>query len=368
MPPHRGGVPIEALRVRAYRVPTEEEESDGSHTWTSTTAVVVEATGGGHTGLGWSYTHAAAARLVDEALAPVVAGTDALDVPAAHLAMRRALRNVGTPGVGAAALSAVDTALWDLKARLFEVSLAGLFGQVRAACPVYGSGGFTSYGEERLRAQLGGWVEQGIERVKMKVGREPSRDPERVRAARDAIGPRAGLFVDANGACTRKQALALAERFAEHDVSWFEEPVSSDDREGMRLLRDRAPAGMDIAAGEYGWEVFHFRDLLSAGAVDVLQADATRCGGFTGFLQAAALSAAHGVPLSAHTAPALHVHVGCAAPSVIHLEYFHDHVRLESLLFDGVPGPAGGALRPDGAAVGMGLTLKERTAQPYRVA
>ena len=89
----------------------------------------------------------------------------------------------------------------------------------------------------------------------MKIGRQPERDVERVRVARAAVGDQAKLFVDANGAYSRKEALAFAHAFAELGVSWFEEPVSSDDLEGLRLLRDRAPEGMDIAAGEYGYDL-----------------------------------------------------------------------------------------------------------------
>ena len=123
----------------------------------------------------------------------------------------------------------------------------------------------------------------------------------------------------------RKQALALAASFADLGVTWFEEPVSSDDLDGLRLLRDRAPAGIEIAAGEYGYDIFYFQRMIEAGAVDVLQADATRCGGITGFLQAGTLCAASCLELSAHCAPSLHVHAACAMPNFRHLEYFHDH-------------------------------------------
>jgi L-alanine-DL-glutamate epimerase-like enolase superfamily enzyme len=201
--------------------------------------------------------------------------------------------------------------------------------------------------------------------VKMKVGRDAGVDPARVHAARAAIGDRAQLFVDANGAYTRKQALALALRFAEDDVRWFEEPVSSDDLDGLRLIRDRAPAGMDIAAGEYGFDPFYFRRMLDAGAVDVLQADATRCGGVSGFLAAHALCDARGLPLSAHCAPALHVHLGCALPRVCHIEYFHDHQRIERMLFDGVTVPREGLLSPDLGRPGLGLDLKGADAQRF---
>src|SRR5918996_131588 len=265
-----------------------------------------------------------------------------------------AVRNLGRQGIAANAIAAVDVALWDLKARLLDLPLASLLGAYRDAVPVYGSGGFTSYPIERLQAQLAGWVGQGIRMVKMKVGSEPRADPGRVRAAREAIGPHAELFVDANGAYDRKRALAFAEQFAGHGVSWFEEPVSSDDLAGLRLMRDRAPAGMDITAGEYGYDLHYFRRMIEAGAVDVLQPDATRCLGVTGFIDAAALCRCNGLPLSAHTAPAIHLHLCCAAETARHLEYFHDHVRIEEMLFEGAQKPHHGRLRPDLSRPGLG--------------
>jgi L-alanine-DL-glutamate epimerase-like enolase superfamily enzyme len=248
------------------------------------------------------------------------------------------------------------------------VSLASLLGRAREAIPAYGSGGFTSYSREQLERQLGGWARQGLRMVKMKVGREPAADPGRVRAARLAIGPDVQLFVDANGAYTRKQALELAEHFATFEVAWFEEPVSSDDLAGLRLCRDRAPPSMAIAAGEYAWDVFAFRRLLEAGAVDVLQADATRCGGVTGFLRANALCDAWNIPLSAHTAPQLHAHLCCAASRAAHVEWFHDHARIEAMLFDGALEPERGLLRPDPARPGLGVAPRLRELERYEVA
>jgi L-alanine-DL-glutamate epimerase-like enolase superfamily enzyme len=298
-------------------------------------------------------------------LAPHVLGLDAFDVPAAWWAMVRAVRNVGRRGIATMAIAAVDTALWDLKARLLDLPLATLLGRVRSRVAVYGSGGFTSYGIDRLQRQLCGWAQAGLRRVKMKVGRQPAEDVDRVRAARAAIGPDTELFVDANGAYTRKQALALAERFAAEGVDWFEEPVSSDDLAGLRLLRDRTPAGMDVTAGEYGYDLSYFRRMLEAGAVDVLQADATRCAGITGFLGVAALCEACGVPLSAHTAPSLHLPLGLALEPVRHLEYFHDHVRIEQQLFDGVRRPTDGSLSADLSRPGLGIELKRADAARY---
>lgn len=358
---------IREIDVMPLRVPAEEPESDGTLAWEATTIVIVRVSAGDAQGLGYTYGSRAAGTLIHDLLTEVVVGGDAFDIAGAWQAMVRAVRNQGRPGIASMAIAAVDTALWDLKARLLDVPLVRLLGAARERVPVYASGGFTSYTRERLCRQLAGWVEAGIGRVKMKVGRAPGEDAGRVAAARRAIGAAAALYVDANGAYSRKQALAVAERFREHGVSWFEEPVSSDDLEGLRLLRDRAPAGMEIAAGEYGYDGFYFRRMLAAGAVDVLQADATRCAGITGFLEADALCRAHGVPLSAHTAPALHLHAGCAAPGVRHLEYFHDHVRLEQLLFDGVVSPKEGALAPDLSRAGHGLVLREADAVRYAV-
>lgn len=360
-----GGPVIERLTARVFSVPTDAPEADGTFSWQQTTLVLVEAHAGEQSGLGYSYGAGAAAVLVSELLSDQVIGQDALSPPAAWARMRRAVRNIGYPGVASSAISAVDVALWDLKAHLYGIALSTLLGRVHERVPVYGSGGFTSYTPEQMERQLSGWMEQGIQNVKIKVGSEPERDPERVRHARKVIGGETGLFVDANGAYSRKQALALAETFAADGVSWFEEPVSSDDLEGLRLLRDRGPAGMDIAAGEYGYDLYYFRRMLDAGAVDVLQADATRCGGITQMLQVGALCAARGLRLSAHTSPAIHAHVCAAIEPLEHVEYFHDHARIEGLLFDGAPAVEHGALCPDPATPGLGLVLREDEARRY---
>ncbi len=234
--PTQSGVAVQSVRARAFTVPTDAPEADGTLSWSSTTLVLAEVSAGDQTGLGFSYGAGAAAALVQELLCDAVVGMDALSPAAAWQRMRATVRNVGYPGVAASAISAMDVALWDLKARLLDVALSSLLGRVRATVPVYGSGGFTSYSDTQLERQLAGWVEQGISSVKMKVGSDPDRDPERVRRARAAIGEKVGLFVDANGAYERKQALRLAEVFAqETGASWFEEPVSSDDLEGLRV-------------------------------------------------------------------------------------------------------------------------------------
>jgi L-alanine-DL-glutamate epimerase-like enolase superfamily enzyme len=353
---------VRAVRWAAYRIPTDGPEADGTLEWDATTVVVVHADAAGASGLGWTYAPAAAGHFIGELLVPHVVGRAAWDVPAAGVAMARAVRNAGRPGVAATAISAVDVALWDLKARLLGVRLAALLGAARETVPVYASGGFTTWDDHRLE----NWLDEhaGIPRAKIKIGGGPEdADARRIRLARRVLGPDRELYVDANGAYTAAQAIRLAAGFP--DVRWFEEPVSSDDLDGLRRVRDAAAA--DVAAGEYGYDLRYFARL--AGAVDCLQADVTRCGGITEWQRVAALAAAEGLQLSGHCAPALHLDAALATPNLRHLEYFHDHVRIESLLFDGVAAPQpGGVLRADPGATGHGLTFKAADAEPYLVA
>ena len=359
--------PIHTVQASAYRIPTDLPESDGTLAWNSTTIVIAEAQAGGETGIGYTYCSSAAARVIEEMLADAVTGIDAMSVTAAWLGMVRAVRNIGRPGIASMATAAVDTALWDLKAKLLGLSLVSLLGQVRPSIPIYGSGGFTSYTREQLRSQFSHWRDMGITRMKMKVGRDPSADVERVGVAREAIGPQCELFVDANGAYTCSEALVQAARFGDFDVRWFEEPVTSDDLAGLKLIRERAPAGMAVAAGEYGFDAWYFRRMLDAGAVDVLQADASRCTGITEFLRVGALCDARSMPLSAHCCPSLHAAAMCALPQAVHLEYFHDHVRVERMLFDGALEPVDGALQPDPSRPGLGIELKRADAERFAI-
>jgi L-alanine-DL-glutamate epimerase-like enolase superfamily enzyme len=361
---------ITRLETSVYRIPTDCPEADGTIAWNATTMVVVQAMAdSGQRGLGYSYTSRTAADLVHELLDPVVLGCSADAVRATWGAMIAAVRNVGRPGVAATAISAVDVALWDLKARIAGQPLFRLLGPHREEVPIYGSGGFTTYTDEQLEQQLGGWARQGIPRVKMKLGTDwgtrPELDVHRVKVARAAIGPQTELFVDANGAYTMKQAIALAQRFAECGVSYFEEPVSSDRLDQLALIRQHIP--QDVAAGEYGYDPWYFRAMLQAGAVDILQADATRCLGLTGWLEAAALAHSFGIPFSAHCGPSIHAQAACAAPQISHIEYFHDHVRIEHMLFDGALDPVGGCLRPDPTRPGLGLELKSQDAARYAI-
>lgn len=362
--------PIQSLDVSVYVVPTEEPESDGTLTWDATTVVVVDVGGGGERGLGFSYATGACARLIDDLLREVVIGSDALDVVGTWARMVRAIRNMGRPGVSSMAIAAVDCALWDLKAKLFGVSLADLLGKVRDEVPVYGSGGFTSLTDKQLDRQLGEWAgDLSIPRVKIKIaeawGSCESRDLERAARARRVIGKECELFVDANGGYTPKQAVRVGERLAELDVRWFEEPVSSDHLASLAEVRSLVP--MEVTAGEYGYDLFYFEAMCDAGAVDCLQADVSRCAGVTEWLRVASVAEAHGLQISGHCAQSLHAHPACAVTNLRHLEYFADHARVDRLLFEGVLDPVGGVLHPDPDRFGHGLSLKHQEASRFLV-
>jgi len=365
-----GAPAVEAVSAAVYDIPTDRPEADGTLAWSSTTLVVAHVVGGGRTGIGYTYAAGACKALIEGPLAAAVVGRGVLGTGAAWQAMVRQVRNLGRPGLVSCAISAVDTALWDLKATLLGLPVSGLLGTTRDEVPVYGSGGFTTYDDIAAREQLELWTGVlGIPRVKIKIGElwgaAPGRDLARIAFARKVIGPDAELYVDANGGYTTKQAIRMAGAMAGHGVTWFEEPVSSDDLDGLREVRDQIDP--DVAAGEYGYDLPYFARMVDAAAVDCLQADVTRCGGITEWLRAAAVAAARGLQVSGHCAPNLHAHVAAAVPNLRHLEYFHDHVRIESMVFDGALDPHGGALRPDPDRPGLGLRLKDRDADKFRV-
>jgi L-alanine-DL-glutamate epimerase-like enolase superfamily enzyme len=359
---------ITSGKLTALRIPTDQpQESDGTAIWDSTTVVIVELNAAGVSGLGFSYANAAAAHVAKELVEKVVLNSDAFDIPAIHSALDIEVRNWGRPGLVSCAISAIDNCLWDLKARLLDKPLLTILGKMRDQIPAYGSGGFTSYTEKQLIDQLTGWAADGLRSVKMKIGRNPDQDVSRVAAVQKALNGRAELFVDANGAYTRKQALHKARQFGDLGVTWFEEPVTSDDRDGLRLMMEHAPSIMNIAAGEYCYVLDDARLLLEARAVDVLQADVTRCGGVTNFLKIGNVCETYHFPLSAHTSPSVHATLCCALVKAMNVEYFHDHARIEQMIFDGAIQPVHGDLKPDLSRRGLGLTLKRSDAEKYQI-
>jgi L-alanine-DL-glutamate epimerase-like enolase superfamily enzyme len=360
---------IDRVEADVFTIPTDAPEGDGTFAWDSTTMTVVRITSGDVVGTGWTYGAPECGAIVHSTLAKEISGRDAMDIPGAWEAMVRAVRNSGREGAVGYAISAVDAALWDLKARLLGISLQALVGAQRESVPVYASGGFTTYDDAQLKNQIEGWMEQRSTAVKIKIGESwgtnPERDLARMAQARRLIGPDVALFVDANGGYTVKQAIGVMRDADDLDVRWFEEPVSSDHL--GELAQVRAAVRAEVAAGEYGYDIFSLRRLCESGAVDVLQADVTRCGGITDWLRVAAVAASFGLQLSGHCAPNLHVHVAAAIPNIRHLEWFHDHDRIERKFFDGALVPRDGVVTLRSSALGNGLTLRESEAEQFLV-
>lgn len=359
---------IDDVQARVYVIPTDLPEADGTLTWDSTTMVMVRVKSGNSIGTGWTYGPAACASLVDDLLTPQVLDQDPMNLPALSHSMIRAVCNASRAGLVSYAISAVDTALWDLKARLLDLPLHRLLGEVTADVPVYGSGGFTTYTFHQMEKQLARWTQElGIPRAKIKIGeawgRETDRDLRRMESARKTIKD-ADLMVDANGAYSQAEAIRIMEEAHDLDVTWFEEPVSSDDVAGLRAVR--AAVLPDVTAGEYGTDIFYFRGMCEANAIDCLQVDVSRCGGISEWQRIAALAAAHNLQVSGHCAPHLHAHVAASTPNFRHLEWFHDHVRIENMVFDGTLDPQGGGIHPCPEAPGTGLILRENDVEAYR--
>ena len=235
--------------------------------------------------------------------------------------------------------------------------------------------GFISYsGAEARRLPVGrvAWLERAIARLG-----DAHRRPAVVaveRGLRRRVEPEAGdlhvgvgraVGVDRDPVALARQAVLQAHCFEASGVTYFEEPVSSDQLVDMAFVREHA--SMDIAAGEYGYDPWYFRHMLESQAVDILQADATRCLGFTGFLQSGNLAQAFATLFSAHTAPSLHAHVACAVPQISHVEFFYDHARIERLLLDGFIEPENGCLRPDTSRPGLGFDFKRKDAERWQV-
>lgn len=360
-------VPVEELNVSAYKIPTDAPEADGTLQWFDTTLILVELKAGGKTGIGYTYANESASFLIERKLKELVIHQNAFDVEGINSFLVKQIRNSGSCGIAMTAVSAIDNALWDLKAKLLDLPLCKLIGQTKESMLLYGSGGFTSYNKKQLQQQFLHWADEGITYMKMKVGTHPEKDIQRVKEARDVLNNGVRLMIDANGAYSAKQALQKAEEVLPYNVTWFEEPVSSDNLQGLHFIREHAPSSINIAAGEYGYNLPYFEAMLHANAVDVLQADATRCGGITGFLKAGYLSEAHQIPFSSHCAPALHLHAAVCLSSFFIAEYFHDHVRIEQMLFDGVLPPQNGVLKPDLLRPGSGFEFKYKDAEEYKL-
>jgi L-alanine-DL-glutamate epimerase-like enolase superfamily enzyme len=325
--------------------------------------VVVELRCGEHTGLGYTYGHPAVGQVIASKFGDLLRDADPMMPQRTWCEMQDQSRQLGHAGVAAMAISAVDVALWDLKAKLLGICLADALPRYREQVAIYGSGGFCNLTSEQLRSQVQGWVDDGFRSIKIKVGRDAEDDLRRLELVRSVAGGDIEVMVDANGANSPQDAVMRAERYRrEFGVTYFEEPVSSEDLRGLAYVKQHTPAGVAVAAGEYGWNLPYFEKMLEADAVHILQADVTRCGGITNLLRVDGLCKARCMAFSAHCAPAISAHACSAMETMVHIEYFHDHVRIESMLFDGTLDPEGGVLTPDRSRPGLGLEIKRTEA------
>ena len=253
---------ISKSEVTVYVVPTDAPEADGTAAWDSSTMVLVRLEAGGKTGMGYTYADAATGKVAKKLLEKVVEGRDAFEHAAILQAMFSEVRNSGEVGICAMAIAAIDNAIWDLRARVLDIPLVKLLGAVRKSIPVYGSGGFTSYDDGQLERQLGGWADQGFGMVKMKVGTHPETIRAGCEVARSAIGETFEALRGRNGAYTVTQAIALAHRFAAERCSVVRRAGQLRSSCRSAPVQERAPLGMDIAAGEYGYTAWYFKRML----------------------------------------------------------------------------------------------------------
>jgi D-arabinonate dehydratase len=278
------------------------------------------------------------------------------------------VRGAGRKGAAFQAISTIDNALWDLKAKALGVPLYRLLGPAHKSVPVYGSGGWTNYTEDELVREQSRLVESGHLRTKMKVGKDFGKaereDVTRLAAVRHALGDNIEIFVDANNGYYAKQAIRIAEEFAEFNIGWFEEPVLADDIPGLAAIAQSI--SIPVATGEHEYTKYGFRDLITAGAVDIVQADIGRVGGVTEWMKVAHLAAAFNLPMAPHAYCYLHIHPAMATQNLKVVELLDiERIPMELYLVDPAK-PEGGALKPDDRP-GNGVQLDPHAVEKYRI-
>jgi L-alanine-DL-glutamate epimerase-like enolase superfamily enzyme len=294
--------------------------------------------------------------MIDHDITPRLIGRDPLQTEAFWQEFFAYLRGVGRKGLTFCALSAVDIALWDLKGKIAGLPLWRLFGGATNEVDAYASGGWTSFSDEQLAADSAAKIARGYKWVKVKVGteggRNPRRDLKRIRMVREAIGPEAGLLIDANNCWDAATAIQFANRVREYEIDFLEEPVFADDIPG--LARFRRGTDIPVATGEHEYTRWGVRDLVLAEAADVVQADITRVGGFTEMLKIAALTQAWNLRFAPHAMELIHMHLVAAVPNAMFVERLDIFEDLNARLFPGAPVPVNGRLRlPEGPGLGL---------------
>lgn len=320
-------------------------------------------------GLGISAGHSAVQAVVEHTLKDVLIGQDPFDVEKLWNLMFWHVRGFGRKGVAFCAISALDIALWDLKAKALGLPLYKLLGPYTDSVPVYGSGGWTNFDESQLVEEQLGYVERGFRRIKMKVGKDfgtrEDEDVKRLATVRKAVGDDVEIYVDANNGYYAKQAIRMSKVFEEFDVKWLEEPVLADDVEGLAAVA-RATT-IPVATGEHEYTKFGFKDLIARGGADIVQPDVGRVGGVTEWLKVAHLAHAFNLPVAPHSYQLIHLHVACATPNLKVVEYLGAVEQSDRVWYAEFAEPVNGMWSPDPTKLGLGLELNPDTVARNRV-
>ncbi len=323
----------------------------------------------GLVGLGLGGGTTAAREVIERTLKPILLGQNALHIEKLWDEMFWAIRGVGRKGLAFSALSAVDIALWDLKAKYYETPLYQLLGPYTESVPVYGSGGWTHFSLDELVAEQCGYVERGMRAVKMKVGKDfghsEREDVARLAAVREAVGPDVQIFIDANNGYYAKQAIRLARVFEEYDVGWFEEPVLADDIDGLAAVAKAID--IPVATGEHEYTKYGFRDLIVRGGADIVQPDVGRVGGISEWMKVAHLAHAFNLPVAPHAYQLVHLHLACATPNLKIVECLGTVEAADRIFYTSFDEPRNGVWSPDPHKHGLGLELDPSAVKHYAV-
>ena len=320
-------------------------------------------------GLGIGQASPGVRQVVETGLKGVLIGQDPFHIERLWNDMFWQVRAYGRKGVAFCALSAVDIGLWDVKAKALGLPLYKLLGPYTESAPIYGSGGWTNLDPEDLVAEMMGYVEPGMNRVKMKVGKDFGRsereDIQRLAAVRKAVGDDVAVYIDANNGYYPKQAIYMAREFEQFQVGWFEEPTLADDIPGLAEIR-RA-IDIPVASGEHEYTKYGFRELIAGGGVDIAQPDVGRVGGVTEWMKAAHLAHAFNLPVAPHAVQLVHLHVCCATPNLKVVEYLVGAERVDQVWYTEFPEPKDGMWSPYPDRPGLGLELDPHAVEKYAV-
>lgn len=311
-------------------------------------------------GLGMAPGLRAIREVIHENLSPILVGQDPFMIEKLWQDMFWRVRGFGRKGLAFQAIAAIDIALWDLKGKVLNQPIYRLLGPAHESVPIYGSGGWTNYSEAELVAEQTAYVERGIPRVKMKVaknfGQSEREDIERLAAVRDAVGDDVEIYVDANNGYKAKQAIKMSQIFEQFDVAWFEEPVLADDIPGLAQVSQATT--IPVATGEHEYTKYGFRDLLVAGAVDIVQPDVHRVTGITEWMKVAAMADAFNLPVAPHAVSLVHLHCAMATPNLKVVEVLGAEEQSNGVWWTEVP-PYGddGTWKPFADRPGLGLEI-----------